>query len=105
MTEKRMHLKACRIAAKAMREAGTNNKDLWDGLAIKRAWARGWATDEELMEAHGKSEFARIRATPTRYSAANAATWALHTKGKVALTWVLRWAKDMTVSEAERAIR
>ena len=61
-----LHLFACDVAEKALKDAKVTDKRSWDAIKIKRLWIQGKATNEELSAAY-------YAANSAAYSAANSA--------------------------------
>ena len=63
-----LHLFACDVAEKALRDAKTKDKRSWAAIEIKRLWLDGKATDKEL-------DAARAAAWAAAWDAASDAAW------------------------------
>ena len=89
-----LHLFACIIAEKALREAKirkTKNNPSWEAIRIKRLWIDGKVTDEELKAADAAAYAAARAADAAADAAACAAAYAA------------RAAADFAAADAARA--
>ena len=92
-----LHLFACRVAERALKEAKVTDPRCCAAIKAKRQWLAGRITDEELDAARSAAVSAAVSAAR---AAAWAAAWAAAKEAAWAAAWEAAWAAAVSAAES-----